>query len=63
MKKFKDMADSILSNFEKKVELPEEIIIYDKYYGYTSLLRNCLDAESLKKGTSLLSGKEKAESR
>jgi PmbA protein len=57
MKKFKDMADSILSNFEKKVELPEEIIIYDKYYGYTSLLRNCLDAESLKKGTSLLSGK------
>lgn len=57
MKKFKDMADSILSNFEKNVELPEEIIIYDKYYGYTSLLRNCLDAEALKKGTSLLAGK------
>ena len=57
MKKFKDMADSILSNFEKNVELPEEIIIYDKYYGYTSLLRKCLNAEALKKGTSLLSGK------
>ena len=57
MKKFKDMADSILSNFEKNVELPEEIIIYDKYYGYTSLLRKSLNAEALKKGTSLLSGK------
>ena len=57
MKKFKDMADAYLQNFEKTVELPDEIIIYDKYYGYTSLLRNCLDAEALKKGTSLLSGK------
>lgn len=57
LKKFKDMADSILSNFEKMVELPEEIILIDKYYNYTGKLRSCLDAEYIKKGTSLLSGK------
>ena len=39
------------------VELPEEIILIDKYYNYTGKLRSCLDAEYIKKGTSLLSGK------
>jgi PmbA protein len=57
MKKFKDMADSYLQNYEKMVELPEEIILMDRYYNYTGKLRSCLNAEDLKKGTSLLSGK------
>lgn len=56
-KKFKDMVDANLCNFEKMVELPEEIILLDKYYSYTGKLRECLDSENLKRGTSLLSGK------
>lgn len=54
---FYKIADNILENFTKEVPMPEECIIIDKYYGYTSLLRSSLDLENLKNGTSLLSGK------
>lgn len=55
--KFKKHADGWLKNFNKNVEMPEECIIMDQYYGYTSKLHECLDVESLKLGTSLLTGK------
>ena len=51
------MADNYLSNYEKEVSLPEEIIIQIQYYGLLGMLKGCLDAESLCLGTSLLTGK------
>lgn len=57
LKSFYKIADSYLENFTKPVEMPEECLIIDKYYGYTGLLRNCLSLEKIKNGTSLLSGK------
>lgn len=55
--KLYSMADNYLSNFEKKVELPEEIIVQIQYYGFLGKLSESLDAEKLCLGTSLLSGK------
>lgn len=55
--KFKKYADYWLANFTKTVEMPEECIIMDQYYGYTGFLKNCLDVEQLKLKTSLLTGK------
>ena len=57
LKSFYKIADNYLENFTKPVEMPEECLIIDKYYGYTGLLRNCLSLEKIKNGTSLLSGK------
>ncbi|MCQ2592243.1 MAG: metallopeptidase TldD-related protein [Treponema sp.] len=54
---FYKIADNILENFNKEVPMPEECIIFDKYYDYTGLLRSSLNLENLKNGTSLLSGK------
>lgn len=54
---FYKIADNILTNFIKEVEMPKECIIVDKYYRYTGLLRESLSVESLKEGTSLLTGK------
>ncbi|MBQ7187164.1 MAG: hypothetical protein IJR91_05990 [Ruminococcus sp.] len=56
-KKFTDMADNYLTNFTNKVELPEELIIQTQYYWYLEKLTECLDAENLALGTSLLSGR------
>lgn len=55
--KLYSMADNYLSNFEKKVEFPEEIIVQIQYYGFLGKLSESLDAEKLCLGTSLLSGK------
>lgn len=57
IRQFYKMADNFLENYEKQVEMPEEAIIQMKYYGLTGKLQGCLDAEALKLGTSLLSGK------
>lgn len=54
---FIKMADDILANYENEVELPEEIIIDEQYYGLMSKLNQSLDGENLALGTSLLSGK------
>ena len=56
-KKFSDMADNYLQNFTNTVELPEELIIQTQYYWYLSKLSECLNAEELALGTSLLSGR------
>ena len=56
-KKFTDMAENYLSNFTNIVELPEELIIQDQYYGYMSKFYECLEAENITLGTSLFSGK------
>lgn len=55
--KLYSMADNYLSNFEKKAEFPEEIIVQIQYYGFLGKLSESLDAEKLCLGTSLLSGK------
>lgn len=57
MRKFCHHADFFLKNFTKTVEMPKECIILDRYYGYMGKLRECLNIETLKEGTSLLSGK------
>ena len=56
-KKFTDMADNYLTNFTNILELPDEIIIQKQYYEYLGKLTECLEAENLSLGTSLLSGK------
>lgn len=56
-RKFTDMADNYLTNFTNMVELPEELIIQTQYYGYLGKLNECLEAENMALGTSLLSGK------
>ena len=56
-KKFTDMADNYLTNFTNMVELPEELIIQAQYYGYIGKFWDCLNAENLALGTSLLTGK------
>ena len=56
-KKFTDMAENYLSSFTNIVGLPEELIIQDQYYGYMSKFYECLEAENMSLGTSLLSGK------
>ncbi len=55
--KLYSMADNYLSNFDKKAELPDEIIVQIQYYGFLGKLQESLDAEKLCLGTSLLSGK------
>lgn len=57
LEKLYSMADNYLSNFEKEVKLPEEIIIQIQYYGLLGKLQESLDAEKLCLGTSLLTGK------
>jgi len=54
---FTDMADNYLANYEKEVELPEEIIIDTQYYGFLGILNSNLDGESIALKTSLLSEK------
>ena len=56
-KKFTDMADNYLTNFNNLVELPEELIIKNQYYEYLSKITDCLNAENMALGTSLLTGK------
>lgn len=56
-KVFFNMADNFLTNYEKEVELPEEIIIDAQYYGLLGCLSSQLNAEHLALNTSLLSGK------
>ncbi len=55
--KFISHADNILDAFCNKVELPDEIILQDTYYGYLSEFYKYLDAESIALGTSLFAGK------
>lgn len=55
--KLYEMADNYLSNYEKKAELPQEIIIQMQYYSLLGKLQESLDAEKICLGTSLLSGK------
>lgn len=57
MSKFKKIASGWLSSFNKMVEMPEECIIMDQYYGYTGKLKDALDVEKLKLGTSILTDK------
>lgn len=54
---FTKMADDYLANYEKEVELPEEIIIDTQYYGFLDALNSNLDGESIALKTSLLSDK------
>ena len=54
---FTKMADNYLANYEKEVELPEEIIIDTQYYGFLGILNSNLDGESIALKTSLLSDK------
>ena len=55
--KLTDMADNYLTNFTNMVELPGELIIQTQYYEYLSKLNQCLEAENMALGTSLLSGR------
>lgn len=55
--KFRAMADNYLSNFTKMCELPEELIIMTPEWNLNDKLKDCLNAEKLALGTSLLSGK------
>ena len=57
LSKFTAMADNYLTNFTNIVELPEELIIQSQYYCYLGKLNECLNAENLALGTSLLSGR------
>lgn len=57
LEKLYAMADNYLSNYEKIVEFPEEIIIQMQYYSLLGKLIEDLDAEKICLGTSLLSGK------
>lgn len=57
LEQFYEMTDNYLSNYMKEVELPEEIILQTQYYGMIGKLVDCLDAEKLVLGTSLLTGK------
>lgn len=57
VQKFYDMTDNYLTNYNNMLELPDELIIQNQYYGYLGKLRASLDAESLHLGTSLFSGK------
>ncbi len=54
---FMKMADDYLANFEKEIALPEEIIIDTQYYQVVGMVADCLNAERMALGTSLLSGK------
>lgn len=54
---FFKMADDFLANYDKDVELPEEIIIDTQYYSLLGKLSESLNGEMLSLGTSLLSGK------
>ena len=55
--KFTDMADNYLDSFTNMVELPEELIIQDKYYSYLGKFYDQLNAENIALGTSLFSDK------
>ena len=55
--KFKDMADNYLTCFTEPAELPEELIIQKQYYEFLGKLNECLNAENMALGASLLSGK------
>lgn len=54
---FCKMADDFLGNYEKEVELPEELIIDSQYYSYVGQVVSQLNAEKLALGTSLLHDK------
>ncbi|MBQ7775676.1 MAG: hypothetical protein IJ379_07120 [Lachnospiraceae bacterium] len=56
-KVFYKMADDYLANYEKEVELPEDIIIDMQYYNLLGMLSGCLNGENVALGTSLLTGK------
>lgn len=55
--KFTDMADNYLTGYNSIAELPEELLIQVQYYEYIGKFWDCLNAENLALGTSLLSGK------
>ena len=55
--KFRAMADNYLTNFTKQVELPEELIIMMPEWNLNGKLKECLDAEKIALGTSLLTEK------
>lgn len=52
-----EIIDNNLANFTKVLEIPDELILQNQYYGLLGKLRAELDAESMSLGTSLLSGK------
>ena len=52
--KFMQMADNYLENYEKELELSEDIIIDMQYYSLLGMLCESLDGENLTLGTSLL---------
>ena len=54
---FRGMADLYLSNYEKEVEIPEELILDVQYYGIVGRVGSYLNGEELARGTSLLTGK------
>lgn len=55
--KFKKMADDYLEHFNDLVELPEELIIDQKYYGPVSIFGQLLNGENIALKASLLSDK------
>lgn len=57
MNVFTKMANDYLGNFEKELDLPEEIIIDMQYYGLLGMISNSLNGENLALGTSLFAGK------
>ncbi|MBE5876720.1 MAG: hypothetical protein E7290_07505 [Lachnospiraceae bacterium] len=54
---FTKMADNYLANYEKAVELPEEVIIDTQYYGLLGALDSHLNGENIALKTSLLTDK------
>ena len=54
MEKLKAMADNYLSAYTNTAELPEELIIQQQYYTYTSVFYEQLDAENIALKTSML---------
>lgn len=56
-KKLYKMANLYLENFYKTVEMPKECIVMAQYYSFTEEIKDNLNAEKIKLGTSLFSGK------
>ena len=52
-----ELIDNNLANYENVLEIPDDIIIMNQYYGYLGLIKESLNAESLALGTSLFTGK------
>ena len=55
--KFTEMADNYLGAYLQEAQLPEELILQDRPYGYLWKITESLEGENLALGTSLLTGR------